>query len=191
MDAAVGQIWIPSPIPRRAPGVGLLLLLAAGAAAGCQKPPPWVEYGPPRSEEIIQAMAVDLVMELQDQWDSPTPIHAICVGVGRRVWVGLNAAQREERWDPSDFFFRQLGPGRLPAFPLSACTWGEDVEERVRETGARAAAVGVSNVDWRTSRSAAVTVWIRENPQYNHSYLCQFDRSSGQWEPLSCTFRFS
>jgi len=150
-----------------------------------------VEYGPPRAEETLQAMAVSLIMSIEDQWASPDPIQAICVGVGRRVQGGLRRAARPDDWDPGGFFFRSLGDQGVPVYPLSGCTWGEDVEERVEETGARAAALGASHVNWVTRRTATITVWVRESPQYTHSYRCEFNRSGAEWRPVHCLFQFN
>ena len=150
-----------------------------------------MEYGPPRGEETLQAMAMALIMSIEDQWASPNPIQAICVGVGRRVQWGLRRAARDEDWDPTSFFFRSLGDLGLPVYPLSGCVWGDDVEERVEETGARAAALGASNVNWITRRTATISVWIHESPQYSHSYRCEFDRSGGDWQAVRCLFQFT
>ncbi len=175
----------------RSVSAGLAVLSVFLLLAGCgTKEPPWVEYGPPRGEETLQAMAVALIMSIEDQWASPNPIHAICVGVGRRVQWGLRRAGRGDDWDPTGFFFQELGDPGLPVFPLSGCIWGDDVEERVEETGARAAALGVSHVNWTTRRTATISVWIRESPQYYHAYRCEFDRSGGDWEAVRCLFQF-
>ena len=174
---------------RLVPAFVLVALFLFPVGCGTKKAP-WVEYGPPRAEERLQALAVALIMSIEDQWGSGVPFHAICVGVGRRVQTGLRSAARAEDWDPSGFFFRTLGDQGLPAYPLSACGWGEYVEERVVETGARAVALGASNVNWITARTASIVVWIRESPQYTHSYECEFDRPDSEWRPVRCLFRF-
>lgn len=178
--------------PARRSSLLVLAFMASLVLVGCfgTKEAPWVEYGPPRGEETLQAMAIALIMSIEDQWASPTPVQAICVGVGRRVQWGLRRAARDDEWDPEGPFYRTLGDLGLPVFPLSACTWGSDVEERVEETGARAAALGASNVNWLTRRSATISVWIRESPQYSHSYRCEFDRPDARWRPVRCLFQF-
>jgi hypothetical protein len=77
-----------------------LLLPTFLLVLGCTRDPPRVEYGPPRSKETLQAMAVGLIIGMEDQWDSPTPIHAICVGVGRGVQVGPRTSERDRTWRP-------------------------------------------------------------------------------------------
>jgi hypothetical protein len=134
-------------------------------------------------------MAVDLVLAMEEDWASPRDKSALCVGTGRRVTVGLRSAFRDEIWDPEPAFFRALNAPGWEVYPLSACDWDEEVRERVRETGAPAVAMAVSQVVWVTDRAATVTIRIRENAQRNHRYTCHFQRPERDWVSVGCVYR--
>lgn len=164
------------------------LTLASWAGCGPAQAP-WVEYGPSRPEETLQAMAVEVVLSQEAQWAPSGPRKAICIGAGRRVEVGLSSRSRQETWDPDVTFFRTLGAEGWLVYPLSACDWDDNVAERVEDTGAPAAAFGVSEVSWVSDRIATLTVNIRENPQRRHRYTCEFRRPGAEWVPERCVYR--
>ena len=156
---------------------------------GCAKQAPWLAYGPPQAQATLQAMAVDLVLGMKEDWASPRETAALCVGTGRRVTVGLRSASRDEIWDPEPAFLRALSAPGWEVYALSACDWDEEVREKIRETGAPAGAMAVSQVDWVTDRAATITIWIRENAQRNHRYTCDFQRPERDWVSVGCVYR--
>lgn len=177
-----GRRWIPARIAGP-------LILAVSLLGGCAREAPWLEHGPPRAQATLQAMAVELVLGMEEHWASPLEKNALCIGTGRRVRVGLRSGARDEIWDPEGAFLRALKAPGWEVHPLSACDWDEEVRERVRATGAPAVALGVSHVDWVTDRAATVTIHIRENAQRNHRYTCDFQRPEREWVSVGCVYR--
>jgi hypothetical protein len=165
--------------------VAMLLLpvmMSCSARAGWQRPLTSSD------ERDIQEMALLYLLSDLPTWLSEREPAYVCVGVGRRVEVGIRDRARGTEWDPTPGFLMRF-EGVSPAIvPLSQCGWEESLEVVHSVTGDPALAVGIPQVTWETDQHAQLVVLAQDEGFVTRRYSCYFRKPYREWLLDECLF---
>ena len=165
--------------------VAMLLLLAM---ISCSARAGWHRPLTSANERDIHEMALLYLLSDLPTWLSERDPAYVCVGVGRRVEVGIRDRARGTDWDPTTGFLMRF-EGVSPAIvPLSQCGWDEGLEIVHSETGEPALAVGIPQVSWETDQHAQLVVLAQDGGFVTRRYTCYFRKPYEDWSLDECLF---
>ncbi len=175
-------MWAQGRIPRRLCGGVLLLLVmpSCSTRAGWQRPLTSI------NEQDIHEMALRHLLADLPTWLSEREIAYVCVGVGRRVEVGLRDRARGTEWDPNTGFLMRFDGVSPAVIPLSQCGWDESLGVVNSETGDPALVVGIPQVSWETDTYAQVVALAQDEGFVTRRYHCYFQKLHGAWKLDEC-----
>ena len=180
--ATSAAMWAQGRILRILCGGVLLLLVmpSCSAHAGWQRPLTRI------NEQDIQEMALRYLLADLPTWLSAREPVYVCVGVGRRVEVGIRDRARGTEWDPTTGFLMRFDGASPAVVPLSQCGWDESLGVVYSETGDPALVVGIPQVSWETDTHAQVVALAQDEGFVTWRYTCYFQKTHGEWNLDEC-----
>jgi len=140
------------------------------------------------NEQDIHELALQYLLADLPTWLSEREPVYVCVGVGRRVEVGIRDRARGTDWDPTLGFLMRFEGVSPAVVPLSQCGWDESLEVVHSETGDPALAVGIPQVSWETDQHARLVVLAQDEGFVTRRYTCYFRKPYEEWSLDECLF---